>query len=60
MKYKHYTVEYSVITHHEAILLARSRTEAKEKVIEIIGEPVTIESICELKSSGKNEHTKLR
>jgi hypothetical protein len=45
---KTYSVTYSTTTSYEAIVLAKNAEEAKKKVIEVIGNPVTIEEAYEL------------
>jgi hypothetical protein len=49
MKTKEYAVSYSVTIEHEAIVEAKSEREAKEKVTEVIGEPLKIVSVHTLR-----------
>lgn len=46
---KTYCVVYNVTTSYDASVKAVSKKEAIEKVREVIGEPVTIESVWETK-----------
>ena len=46
---KTYCVVYSVTTSYDAAVKAKTREEAVAKVREVIGEPVTIESVWETK-----------
>lgn len=50
MKKKRYCVTYSTCTSYDAAVVANNKEEAKNKVIEVIGEPVTIEDVWEIKS----------
>lgn len=45
---KKYSVIYNITTSYEAIIKAISKKEAKEKVKEVIGEPIEIERIFEI------------
>lgn len=45
---KTYSVTYNTTTSYEAIILAKNVEEAKKKVVEVIGDPVTIEDVYEL------------
>lgn len=46
---KTYCVVYNVTTSYDTEIKAKSREEAMAKVREVIGEPVTIESVWETK-----------
>ncbi len=43
-----FNVTYNVTTSYDATVKAKSEKEAKAKVIEVIGEPVEIESVHEV------------
>ena len=47
-KLKRFNVMYNVTTSYDADVFATSRKEAIAKVVEVIGEPVHIESVHEL------------
>lgn len=49
---KRFNVMYSVTISYDADVLADNRKEAIAKVIEVIGEPVKIESVHELPVRG--------
>lgn len=48
MKLKRFNVMYNVTTSYDADVFAASKKEAIAKVVEVIGEPVHIESVYEL------------
>jgi len=48
---KTYAVNYSTTTSFDAVVKAKSKEEAKKKVIEVIGEPVEIESVYEVNAN---------
>lgn len=48
---KKYCVIFNTTTSFDAVVKAKNKEEAKEKVIEVIGEPVEIESVYEVKSN---------
>lgn len=45
-----YNVLYNTTVSYEAVIKAESKDAAKKKVKEVIGEPVTIEKVWELKN----------
>lgn len=47
-KTKRFAVNYNVTTSYDANVLATNKREAIQKVIDVIGEPVSIESVYEL------------
>lgn len=47
---KNYCVCYSVTTSFDAEVTAKSKEEAVKKVIEVIGDPVAIEGVWEVRS----------
>lgn len=49
MKTKRFSVIYEVTTTHEAIVEAKNKEEAVEKVVEVVGDPIVIESVYVLK-----------
>ena len=46
---KKYCVSYNVTTSYDTTIKAETKEEAKNKVIEVIGEPIKIESVWEVK-----------
>lgn len=46
---KTYNVCYSTTTSFDAVVKAKNAKEAEAKVAEVIGEPVTIEAVWEVK-----------
>lgn len=46
---KKFAVNYNVTTSFDAVVRAKTAEEAKKKVEEVIGEPVEIESVYEVK-----------
>lgn len=48
---KKFNVTYEVTTCYEATVKAKNKEEAKKKVIEVIGDPVQIDSVYELKEA---------
>ena len=55
---KKFCVFYNTTTSFEAVVKAKTKKEAKEKVREVIGEPVVIEKIWELKYTEKLKENK--
>lgn len=47
---KTYSVIYNTTTSYEAVVKAKNQEEAKKKVIEVIGDPVEVETVHEVKS----------
>lgn len=43
-----FAVSYSTTTVFEAVVKAKSKKEAEEKVVEVIGEPIKVESVHEI------------
>lgn len=48
MKLRRFNVIYNVTTSYDADVFAKNKKEAIAKVVEVIGEPVKIESVHEL------------
>lgn len=46
---KTYSVIYNTTTSYEAVVKAKNQDEAKKKVAEVIGDPVEIESVHEVR-----------
>lgn len=46
---KTYNVVYNVTTSYDAVVKAKNEKEAKNKVIEVIGEPLEIEDVREIR-----------
>jgi len=46
---KKYSVQYTTTTHFEAVVKAKNEGEAEKKVVEVIGYPVQIETVYEVK-----------
>lgn len=46
---KLYNVCYSVTTSYDAVVKAKTKKEAEEKVIEVIGDPVVIDGVHEVR-----------
>ena len=46
---KRFTVNYHTITYYDAVVRAKNTKEAKEKVAEVIGDPLDIDDVYELK-----------
>ena len=47
---KTYNVIYNTTTSYDAVIKAKNKKEAEDKVKEVIGEPVEIESIYEIRT----------
>lgn len=47
---KTFYVSYSVTTSYDTTVKARNAKEAEQKVVEVIGEPLEIESVVEAKT----------
>lgn len=45
---KTFSVTYNTTTSFEAVVKAKTKKEAKEKVVEVIGEPLAVESVREI------------
>lgn len=45
---KKYSVTYNTTTSFEAIVEAKNKKEAEAKVVEVIGEPVEVETVREV------------
>ncbi len=50
---KQYVIMYNLTTSHETTIMARDKKEAVSKLVEVVGDPVVIESIRKLPK--KNE-----
>lgn len=48
MKFRRFNVAYNITTSYEADVLAKNKKEAISKVVEVIGDPIRIESVLEL------------
>lgn len=46
---KTYSVTYNTTTSFEAVVKAKNAEEAKSKVVEVIGDPVEVENVREIK-----------
>lgn len=46
---KTFSVTYNFTTSYEAVVKAKNKEEAKQKVLEVIGDPVEIENVWEVK-----------
>lgn len=46
---KKFAVNYNTTTSYDTVVKAKNAEEAKKKVTEVIGEPVEIESVYEVK-----------
>ena len=46
---KTYNVCYSVTTSYDAVVKAKNQEEAKKKVVEVIGDPVEVENVYEIR-----------
>lgn len=46
---KTYSVIYNVTTSYEAVVKAKNQEEAKKKVVEVIGEPLEVEGVREVR-----------
>lgn len=46
---KTYSVLYSTTTSFEAVVKAKNKDEAKKKVVEVIGDPVEVENVYEIR-----------
>ena len=49
MKKKLFSVQYAFSTSYDTVVEAKNEKEAAEKVLEVIGEPIEIESVWEVK-----------
>lgn len=49
-KRKLYTVNYTTTMGYDAVVEAKDESEAKKKVIEVIGRPIHIDSVWEVES----------
>lgn len=47
---KTYSVTYNTTVSYEAVVKAKNQEEAKKKVVEVIGDPVEIEGVHEVRS----------
>lgn len=45
---KKYSVTYNTTTSYEAVVQAKTKKEAEEKVKEVIGDPIEIETVREV------------
>lgn len=48
---KTYSVLYNTTTSYEAVVKANSKDEAKKKVVEVIGDPITVEKVYEINNA---------
>jgi len=46
---KTYSVTYNTTTSFEAVVKAKNQEEAKKKVVEVIGDPVEVEDVHEIR-----------
>lgn len=47
---KTFSVQYNTTTSYEAVVKANTKEEAKKKVEEVIGDPVEIENVYEVRN----------
>ena len=52
---KTFSVLYATTTSYEAVVKAKTKEEAKNKVLEVIGSPVKIEKVFEIRKVTENE-----
>lgn len=55
MKKKLFSVQYAFSTSYDTVVEAKNEKEAAQKVLEVIGEPVEIESVWEVKARKQRE-----